>query len=280
MKKLLALLFILLGAYGSLSAVDVTKISAGLDEFMKDLTVTVPSIVVNQNVYADAYIGKLIPSIPPHLALGVNSGFAVLNMTGLRKAGNEMNLSIPENFALPSFTVDARLGGLFLPFDIGITFMKIPSNNLGILQFEYLTWGADLRWALMQQNIIKPNISLGFAYYQSRGKIQSNKNDSAVSIAYNMNTLAFSAQISKTFAIITPFFGSRFVMSEANNSYDWKSSVINGSKVYEKSFGDLNQFHIYGGLSINIFLLRLTPSISYDFSGKVFSGAFSARIQF
>lgn len=267
------------------AAPDENKINQGLNQFIEDLAVTAPNTAINQNVYADAYIGKLIPSVPPHFAIGVNSAFAILDMSGLKTAANGMGLKldIPDKFTLPSFTLDARIGGLFLPFDIGLTFMKIPSTDLEGIKVDYLTWGADLRWALMQQSVIKPNISLGVGYYQSSGNIKTSSDKTNASISYKTNALAISAQVSKTFVIVTPFIGGRFVMSDADSSYDWSATVASitksGNGAYTKEFGHLNQFNLYGGLSVNIFIVRLTPSVSYDFTNEIFTGSFSARIQ-
>lgn len=265
---------------------DSSKVNAGLGQFIEDLAKTAPSAAVNQNIYADAYIGKLIPSIPPHFAVGVNTSFSILDISGLKKAASGLGISLDlqDDFVLPTFTLDARIGGLFLPFDLGVSFMTFPTFDFGNgMKMDFLAWGADLRWALMQQSLIKPNISIGIGYYHNAGSIEISDSDSRAGIAYKVNTLALSAQVSKTFFIITPFIGGRVVMSDADSSYDWSASVASvntgDSGSYKKEFGDFNQFNLYGGLSINIFVVRLTPSVSYDFANDIITATFSARVQ-
>ncbi|MFI3257593.1 MAG: hypothetical protein R3Y36_04780 [Spirochaetales bacterium] len=284
MKKILFMLIIALAIPTMLvsQTPDATTINEGLNQFVEDFSASVLNATINQNVYADAYIGKLLPSLPPHFAIGFNTSFAMTDMTGLQTAGNQLGITnIPETFALPYMAADIRIGGLFLPFDIGFTFMKMPSLSLFDIETDYMTWGADLRYALMEQSTFKPAISLGVGYYQSSGNLKVSDSGSSVSLAYKTNILTISAQISKTFfGIITPFFAGRFVMADADTGYDWNVySLLEGSGSYKKSFAELNQFNIYGGLSVNIFILRLTPSVSYDFTNEIFSGALSARIQ-
>ena len=45
-------------------------ISNGMDKFGKTLLVAAPESAVQQNVWADAYIGKLFPALPPHFGFG------------------------------------------------------------------------------------------------------------------------------------------------------------------------------------------------------------------
>ena len=105
-----------------------TEVKANMNKFSKDLLQVIPNVSLQQGVWPDAYIGKVFPGFPPHLGGGVTAGFATVKTTALKDAIKEMEdaLSVkfptlPDTFLFPTITVDAKVGGLFLPFDIGLT---------------------------------------------------------------------------------------------------------------------------------------------------------------
>jgi len=101
------------------------KINSGLEDFSKELQKTVPNVQTQQNVYSDAFIGKLFPEIPPHFAAGVNFGITQLNTEGLSDAvdgiqnilnsvggltkGLDLDMSVPDSLILPTITADCVL---------------------------------------------------------------------------------------------------------------------------------------------------------------------------
>ena len=126
------------------------SISTGLNDFATELLVVIPEASTQQNVWSDAYIGKVFPSFPPHLGGGLTIGGTQLDMTGFSKAANSlvsgynsvattltdtaaglgidsskfsmpnMDFTIQDSFFMPTLSADVRIGGLFLPFDIEI----------------------------------------------------------------------------------------------------------------------------------------------------------------
>ncbi len=124
------------------------EISAGLEAFSESLYNALPEAATQQNVWADTYMGKLFPSIIPHMGAGVSIGGTVIDMSGLKTAAEGIQTSyedicsslgdaiiasgsyvslpsinfglIPETFILPTASVDIRLGGVLLPMDIGL----------------------------------------------------------------------------------------------------------------------------------------------------------------
>ena len=101
------------------------NISTGLDDFTFSLIKTAPSTVSHQNMWASAYIGQLL-DLPPHLGGGISFGMAQLKTEGLATVFKEMGLTYDvKNLFLPTLTFDARIGGLFIPFDIGVHGMMI-----------------------------------------------------------------------------------------------------------------------------------------------------------
>ena len=131
------------------------EISASMETFSESIFKSVPEAATQQNVWADAYIGKLFPSLIPHFGAGASVGGTALDMTGLKSAADGIISSyktiseeigqsiadstgkyvslpginfgiIPDTFILPTCSADIRLGGVLLPFDIG--FCAIATN--------------------------------------------------------------------------------------------------------------------------------------------------------
>ncbi len=305
MKKIIIVsIFIVLttaGAFAQSIISDKEKvINDAAVSFMEDFSASVINAATNQNVYADAYIGKVFPSIPPHFAVGINTSIAELKLGELSKATEEINgivtslnsalgenalgiKTLPASAILPFFTADARIGGLFLPFDLGVSVMKTPKLDFYGVKLDYFTFGADVRYAVLQENLILPNVSLGASYYYTKGSIAADQDVASFTFNNEMNIVALSAQVSKNFIIVTPFVGGRFAMAQAKNNFDWDVSVagvgVNGTPTYNKDFAEITSTNVYAGLSFNILILKLTPSVSYDFNNQLLTGAFSIRAQ-
>ena len=276
MKKIIILgVFIL--STSLVFGVDSEALRNNMKNFCLDLEESVISATVNQNVYADAYIGKFIPSVPPHFGLGINSSFTKLNLDELKNAANELNLSnlnsLSKKMYLPLITIDARIGGLLLPFDMGASFMKLNFNPLGI---DYQTFGVDIRIPILKQGLIAPNIALGAAYYKTSVTINP-KDELFVNL--DMNAISFNAQVSKDIFFITPFIGGRYVINKSDYSYKAEKNLIKVSDEFSSTFKDNNSIHVYGGLSFNIFIIPITAAVSYDIDNKILSGICSVRLQ-
>lgn len=292
---------------------DITKVSDGLNTFSLELINVVPNLAVQQGVWADAYIGKLIPSVPPHLGGGLTLGIAQLNSDGLNDSIDELNKlagkvsslsgtekgkeipSLPENLVLPTITADLRIGGIFLPFDLGVSVMKIPTVSINAMgagtQIDFFTVGTSLRVPLYEGNIILPKISLGAGFMYSKGSIGAYIDDDKafVSTDFDTKTMFLEAQVSKKLLIFTPFIGARGILSESTNNWAWKYNISfagytvgteesgSVSRSLSDSFKDNFQYQVYGGLSIDILIVQTTVSASYDFKNNIWGGNLSLR---
>jgi len=111
--------------------------------------------------WSDAYIGKLI-ALPPHLGIGVTAGYTTMDFNSMNDLLDMFNVSLPDSlnmggFPLLGYTLEARLGGFLLPFDIGVKFgfLNLNSDTLnGLLQtdnlnMDYMLVGADIRYAII-----------------------------------------------------------------------------------------------------------------------------------
>lgn len=278
------------------------SISKGLNDFATELMYVIPETSTQQNVWADAFIGKVFPAFPPHFGGGITIGGTLLNAEGVKLAADTMMTKVksitddfqenvqslglskinnidysnmfdigklPSKIFIPTATVDLRIGGLFLPFDIGVCAMMTnpnltdidlsnPSSILsanGNLKFggskyngtiDYLTVGGDLRYAILEGDLILPKISIGAGYYYTTGSIgfnaksekQTNFTDSlggntkqittaGINIAYNTQTAFVQLEVSKKILFMTIFGGARGIVSSSTNSWSWDFDTHN-----------------------------------------------------
>lgn len=233
------------------------------------------------NQQPDAYIGKLFPSLPPHFSVGVSVTGTMIGTRWLGDAaqkiidslGNsiessgitdfKMDFDVPSKLPLPTLGAAGRIGGFFLPFDIGVFGFTTTPNMLQDLKmgsFEsdlsYSTFGADLRYAVYEGNILFPKISIGGGYIFSRYDIGLNGSFSKsgsytvpgqetidgtinVNSKFNMtlDTHSIFAQIqaSKKLLIFTPYIGFRSMFTCIRSNYDWNydSFVFANNTSYE-----------------------------------------------
>ena len=256
-----------------------TEIANGLNAFAGNILVAAPQAATQQNVWADAYIGKLFPSLPPHFGVGISLGGTKMDMTGLKDAATAFEGmindfvpdsgdnsitdqlkgtvdfgSIPDTFVMPTVSIDARIGGIFLPFDIGISAMMTnPSlfsvdlsdpNSLTSMSApmtfnafgfngsaDYLTLGIDVRYCVLDGGVILPKVSVGAGYNITKGSfgISSDKSgvDANMNLSFNTQVIYVQAEVSKSIMIATVFGGARALVSNTSTSWAWN---INGTK--------------------------------------------------
>jgi hypothetical protein len=290
------------------SAFNTDKISDGLSDFAEQLSVAVPQAATQQNVWADAWIGSLLPGL--RLGGGLNFAITNINTEGLASAAKALEIGgVEDSYKFPVFTADLRVGGFILPFDADIAVMKTgtltyPEAMTGSeMSADIFTIGFDVRYALLEGGLLMPKVSAGLGYFYNQGTFGISNKNAEAEIEYKIHTMYLSAQVSKELSIpvvrigITPFIGGRLFVSDADNDWSWKfknseiqnalallSKPSEGSGNVSKSI-DYNNFQpqLYGGIGFNFALLQLTVSASIDpktFSeDKTWSGAVSLRIR-
>jgi hypothetical protein len=312
---------------------DLRNIQNGVKEFSGDISKAIPfNSLIGLN-WSDAYIGKLFPGAPPHFGVGISLGVTTMDIKSIEKlAGyfvDDFSLGMPK-MPIPAYTAEARLGGFFLPFDIGFKFGYLPPINLplGDINLDYLLVGGDVRYAIIDgvANKALPNVSLGVGVNYLRGGIGAKMGD-AQSIPYNYGTVHYiidlskpevnlqwnttslevKAQISKTFAIITPYLGVGGNYSFSNAGYSVNADVkLNGRPVTDQdietindslvsngldpidikadgisSFIDKNAFNVraFGGFSLNLAAFRLDITGLFNILDQNFGGTLGLRFQ-
>ena len=295
-KKIIAIGLVLLLTL-SVFATPADKVSQGLEDFSIQLFDVIPNVALQQGVWPEAWIGNIFPSAPPHFGLGLSFGAAELPIEGLNKALSQFNEvsggasfpSLGDSLAFPTFTADARVGGVFLPFDIGMSFMRLPNMKFDNVTFDYLTIGGSLRYAILQDKIIIPAVSVGMGFMYNKGFVEVKVEDSAfVRSDFETTSIFFEAQVSKKILFLVPFLGFRGVMAQSTNSWAWEyNATFEGygtigqveKGTVNRGFGDRFHPQIFGGLGFDIFMFYANLSASYDFVSSIWGANLGLRFQ-
>jgi len=208
--------------------------------------------------WSDAYIGQLL-GVPPRFGVGLTVGTTLIPLDEMSALFEMFDFDLPvKNFPiglpLPSYTAEARIGGLILPFDLGVKFGYIPSFNIPYVDIgvRHLILGADLRYSLLPKNtpILKLSIGVGYNYlngglsrdinldiapFEFDDDITGKKYSLSIenpNVALNWQTHCFEAKAQASFFLIlfTPYIGAGFsyAKSEAGYHVNTKVSVKEG----------------------------------------------------
>lgn len=323
--------------------VEILKAFGGDEEGSIDLHDEVASLanalrrsVVNtqmlQNIYAEAWIGNLIPGA--HFGVGVNAGLSSLDITPVQeilkvvkeKGGEDMSFdtsvieSIGNTFAFPTLTADARIGGIGLPIDIGVTAMMFDTTKIDFinerimpLQVNYQSFGGDIRYAILKGGNVRPKWSIGAGFYYTKGGMSYMSEEAGIGADLNFEayTGKIETQVSLKALFFVPFAGLRLVGSYATAdvgvSLDWGKLIPNNGSgqaaTIEESGGGtttpnvgalmsilgLNKFsaasksfsihpQVFGGVGLDLAILNIIVSGSYDFITGVASVGANFRI--
>ena len=240
--SIIAIILVLgISAAGFAQFPSLQKLQENVDDFSGELAKALPFNSALGLNWSDAYIGKLIPSIPPHFGIGASFGITTMNLPIMNTLMENFGYSIPFDIGkmiLPAYAAEARIGGLFLPFDIGAKFGYLP--KLGVwgknLDFDYMLAGADIRFKLVDLKLVKLSLGAGVNYLRgsigasigSIPEITFNGTDSIliadpeIRLKWQTTSLDFKAQVSFHFLIITPYagLGASVAWSKAGYSVD------------------------------------------------------------
>jgi hypothetical protein len=324
------------------SLTGITDFSDKIDGVAQDLGKTMITNAGFGLNWSDAYIGQLL-GLPPHFGIGASVSFTAVPASKIDPVYKEFDsagildsANLPVNFLpLPAVAGEIRIGGFFLPFDIGIKALPLPTIDRGDLKLKYTMVGGDLRYALMQGKGLSPAISIGVGFTYTDFSLLSTSvgNDTVLDLsemasgysgygtgsrikitapdldfAMKNTTMDFKVQISKKLFIITPYLGlglsygwstvdfganSRIQYSNDGTTYadltpqqiaDIKgftgidipsdSSSLNKSVPYS-GLG----FRGFGGLSINIFVLKIDLTGLYDIVNQNWGAGVGIRVQ-
>jgi len=266
----------------------------GLDDLQKtvgDFTSSLASsLPFNSTIglnWSDAYIGQIL-ALPPHFGIGITTGFTTMDFGSLNGLLDMFQTPLPEianvgGFSLPAYTVDARIGGFFLPFDIGVKFGFLnydPDLLNGLLKtdipgftMDYMLIGGDIRFALIKGKVIPFKLSLGGGFNYLKGGMSMpvpGTADVAFTVPTGTDTLTltvpqpklglnwetkaldFKVQASFKLLVITPYIGLGASHAWSSAGYEITSKIKvtdeNGDPVADLDTvkDDLGKFGING----------------------------------
>ncbi|MDR0784709.1 MAG: hypothetical protein LBE74_02335 [Treponema sp.] len=227
---------------------ELADLQRNVDDFSTKLSASLPFNASMGLNWSDAYIGKFL-GVPPHFGVGVSGGVTTLNSAAFNDLLDDFGLSLPiGQMLLPAYVVEGRLGGFFLPFDVGVKFGALPQVDFGErLKIDYLLAGVDVRFAVMEGGVVLPKISVGVGFNFLKSALAAplgngvSFNVGGKTLALTQPEAAFSwetksidvkAQISKSLAIITPYAGLGASYAWSNAGYSVESRLqYDGSEV-------------------------------------------------
>ncbi|MBQ9625609.1 MAG: hypothetical protein IJR40_00365 [Treponema sp.] len=297
MRKII--LSILLAAFfASLSsAYTGADVNGKIDSFANEINLTVAAAATQQNVYSQAWIGKLFPSAPPHFAVGIEAGATRFNLKPLKDAVEIFGMNgAPSDLVYPTITANARIGGFVLPFDIGFSAMYLDLSDMSSLAdgfgLNFFDIGGDFRYAILKGEGLLPQVSVGFGYYYIGGKVSFKRDGLAANLDYSSHTMFLQAQISKTIIFFTPYLGFRGIFSNATTNWSWAASaskaasspmygdaVLGGAGKSSFGFFDKAMPQVYGGFGMNFSFFALNLGAAYEFTNKIWGADISLRFQ-
>ena len=325
------------GAAWAQSSSPLSTVSKALSDFSQSVAPALPSLAASSLTWSDAYIGQLI-ALPPHFGVGASVQAIFLPIKGIDSLFSAFGIAEPAPLTafgslgvpFPAYAVEARIGGIVLPFDLGLKFGTIPTNVsslTGSFAINYLLWGAELRWDILKDAAIVPGLSIGASYSNLSGAFYYTMSDITLgsvptgpsttsNIALSKPTVGFewqtsvvelNAQISKNLVVITPYAGvgaslswakagggfyatptiGGAAMTQAQMAYLQSNfpnnpavaSVTNSGIDIQFQQSNVFSFRAFGGVSINIVIVRLDLGVSYNFSSQSLGGDFGLRFQ-
>ena len=306
LKTILASALLILGAaspvFSQSQQFTLKDLTGTMDVFSEKLAKSLPFNASMGLNWADAYIGSF-----PHFGVGISGGFTTMQDDSL---GNVMDMFVPglsdnllslAGFPMPGLMIEGRIGGIKF-FDVGVKVGYLPTKPKQFDKMTYFLIGGDVRFALLKEKLVTPDLSLGVGYNYMRGSIGKNIGSEIkidyqdasnvtqtitlsppeLGINWSTSVIDLKAQISKTFAIVTPYLGvgGSYGMSKAGYSLDTKidaADIAAAKEIFKAAGIDITDglssetpidgwsFRTYGGLSLNLLILRLDLTGLYNF---------------
>lgn len=282
MKKTLFIIVTLLFVASFAAAqTDFSDYEQSIQDFATGVSSSLPlNAAVGLN-WSNAHIGNL-----PHFGVGGVVGFSTIPYSAVKPVLDALSLSATfesdPNFQyildfgapLPAYAVEARVGGIILPFDVGVKFGTVPPNTdvqalVPNLNFDYLLAGIDFRLNLIEENLLLPGISVGAGYTRLDASIglsglaggpitlstfddprtsgtetySVGLTDPEIEYFWRANVIDLKAHASKNFLFLTPYagFGASLGVGQAGGAL--RSEVTYGGGLTQSIVDEINAYY-------------------------------------
>ncbi|MCR4940008.1 MAG: hypothetical protein K5930_07885 [Treponemataceae bacterium] len=315
MKRTIAVILIFTIMLTAVNAVTQSELDSSLRTFAEQVADFVPRSSAGTNFWADAHIGNLFPlNGLPHLGAGLSVSGSLIPTAFMKTFSQAFSdpVNTWESFPLPAMSFDARVGGIILPFDIGAHVMVLDDFEDELLGVSVtidtcLEAGADLRFAILQEGVVLPALSIGVGYTYSKGDfsftsksitdvsniLSSSQASVTTYIEYETTIYTATAQLSKKILLLTPFVGARAIAQDGTYRYGGGYQNIEGNRnnlslstiTKTFSFDDLQdslsklKYNVFAGVGLDFLIIQTTVGASYDFTDESWSGSVSLHVK-
>ena len=194
---------------------------------------------------APASSGRLATSAPfPHFGVGValaattlpfGPAAALLDTYGGPGAVDKVAIFADIGFPLPAPALEARVGGLFLPFDVGVHIGILPDVSELLAEagvradLRYRAFGLDARLLVLEEGRVAPALSVGVGYERLVGGLTVHDTETDITLQafrppgaspvelavenaaivfdWAANVMFAKVQASKQLGFVTPYLG-------------------------------------------------------------------------
>lgn len=178
MKRVLLVLALIVTVTIGVSALDYATFADAFQDFADEVANTLPATAgVAGLSWSPAYIGQF-----PHFGAGVSLGASTIPYDFIDPLVTQLGVKLPPEFEyleqwglpIPAAALDARVGGIFFPFDVGFKIGFVPDQmreKLGKVNLDYLLVGGDVRIPLLKDRGLVPALSISGGYTFMRGNV-------------------------------------------------------------------------------------------------------------
>lgn len=157
---------------------DYNTFADAFQDFSDEIANTLPATAgVAGLSWSPAYIGQF-----PHFGVGLSLGASTIPYDFIDPMIDQLGLTLPGEFdhfekwglPVPAAALDARLGGVGIPFDVGFKIGFVPDSlreKLGKVNLDYTLVGGDVRIPLLKEHGFVPSLSIGAGYTFMRGNV-------------------------------------------------------------------------------------------------------------
>ncbi|MDA3957036.1 hypothetical protein [Oceanispirochaeta sp.] len=323
MKKFL-ILFLMVFMTFSLSAYDLGEIEDGFQSFADETANALP-LASNMGLnWNDAYSGNF-----PHFGIGLTAGAVFLPSKAFEKVytltgdASGMDAFPSVGIPLPIYSVDGRLGIPVLPMDVGFKFGALSPDTIPMdeISVGFKMVGFDVRWAVLEDKGLMPDLSVGVGYTWLSGDIiapvdpqsfdltgtgdltELTLEDSDMFYKWSANIFDIKAQVSKKLLLLNISGGLGYSMgvSQAGGGITGATVKVDGQEITSAEMALIEaatglsiddsgldimskvsggSFRVFGGVGINLFILKLDVGLLYGLPSKTMGVTTNVRIQY
>ncbi len=311
MRRLLTVVLFLCIAFAAFPLDYVAEIKPAFGAFAQDMADVLPFNASIGLGWSDAYIGQF-----PRFGVGVTVGATTIPSDSVKTVLDAFSITLPAElsyvqqlgFPVPAYTLDARIGGFAIPFDVGLKVGYVPADlmeKMGLpLSLQYLLAGADVRFAILKDKGFVPALSIGAGYSFMKGSLSVpglmsgdvdignfqvpdgsggytthtlRLTDPSLNLSWDTNVIDVKAQLSKTLLIFTPYVGAgaMFAMGSHAGGGVESSLLLDGLIPTQAQIDDIIQAFVDAGqtppdLSTTGIIVEKAAPVGW--AGRVYGG--------